>query len=465
VSEHSRGLTRRSLLFGGAGAATAIALGGRLGASPQRQASDLKLAAANPLDRTLHLAATDGWVSMPPSAPAIPTFWPDPYAAAHDAYPYSPGQGLNLYCFGFRNVTGMTAAEISAQRGKAQISAPQLVFDEGTEVRITLSNLGLSQRPDLVDGHTIHWHGFVDAIPMFDGVPELSLSVPIGRDFTYLYRPHDAGTYMYHCHFEDVEHVQMGMTGVVFVRPAQNGTQLGSYDWSKSRTQYAYNDGDGTTQYDREFGFMLTEIWAEAHYRDAHIQTTDWTDYKPSFWCMNGRSYPDTVAPSSPKRLLPSIAPDPSDPFANAIWYDPTQTDLNSAATARLAYQPMSSLITCNEGERVLLRMSSLGYQNHAMTVDDIELTVVAKDASLLRNGGSNQYLVTNTVDVAPGESRDVIFTAPEHSGGSGSDTYLLYDRDLAYASNAGGPGFGGMATEIRVYPAGTLPPQLVPNA
>ena len=46
--------------------------------------------------------------------------------------------------------------------------------------------------------------------------------MPIGRDFTYFYRPHDAGTYMYHCHFEDVEHVQMGMTGMVFVRPKQN---------------------------------------------------------------------------------------------------------------------------------------------------------------------------------------------------------------------------------------------------
>ena len=69
----------------------------------------------------------------------------------------------------------------------------------------------------------MHWHGFVNAIPLFDGVPELSISVPIGRDFTYFYRPHDPGTYMYHCHFEDVEHVQMGMTGIVYVRPKQNG--------------------------------------------------------------------------------------------------------------------------------------------------------------------------------------------------------------------------------------------------
>ena len=41
-------------------------------------------------------------------------------------------------------------------------------------------------------------------------------SVPIGKSITYLYRPTDPGTYMYHCHFEDVEHVQMGMTGLLY---------------------------------------------------------------------------------------------------------------------------------------------------------------------------------------------------------------------------------------------------------
>ena len=126
-------------------------------------------------------------------------------------------------------------------------------------------------------------------------MPELSISVPIGRDFTYFYRPHDAGTYMYHCHFEDVEHVQMGMTGLLYVRPKQNAGTA-----TIPAGKYAYNDGDGTTRYDREFAFMLTEIFVEGHYRDAHIQTTDWTDFKASFWSLNGRSYPDTLAANAP---------------------------------------------------------------------------------------------------------------------------------------------------------------------
>ncbi|MGN6299567.1 MAG: multicopper oxidase domain-containing protein [Angustibacter sp.] len=411
-----RGLSRRTLLTGGAGLAAAVTgahlVGGQVAGAAQR--TTLATATTHPrVD--MHLVGTDGWVSMPSAAPADPPFFPDPYAPTP----------FNTYVFGFRDVTGLSDTQIAAQRGKAQISAPMLAFDEEDDIYLTLTNLGLVQRPDLFDGHTLHWHGFVNAIPLFDGVPELSLAVPIGRDLTYFYRPHDAGTYMYHCHFEDVEHVQMGMTGMVFVRPKQNK------DPRVPGERYAYNDGDYSTAYDREFAFMITELWSAAHFRDAHIQVNDWTDYDPSFWLLNGRAWPDTVQPNG----------------------DPLTT------TGRLRYQPISSLITCNTGDRVLLRLSSLGYQNHSMTIDDIPMTVVAKDAALLKGrDGTSSYLTTNSVDVGPGESRDVIFTAPDPG------TYLLYDRRYSYLGNGGGPGYGGMMTRIVVNPPGTVPPQLNAN-
>ncbi len=416
-----RGLSRRTLLTGGAGLAAAVTgahlVGGQVAGAVQRTA-DTTSVARNRVD--LHLVGTDGWVSMPPSAPADPPFFPDSYAPAP----------FNTYVFGFRDVTGLLPDQVAAQRGKAQISAPMLAFDEEDDIYLTLTNLGLVQRPDLFDGHTLHWHGFVNAIPLFDGVPELSLAVPIGRDLTYFYRPHDAGTYMYHCHFEDVEHVQMGMTGMVFVRPKQNK------DPQFAGSRYAYNDKDGTTAYDREFAYMITELWSAAHYRDAHIQVNDWTDYDPSFWLLNGRAWPDTLQPNS-------------DPMAEPA----------TAVGRRLRYQPISSLITCNSGERVLLRLASLGYQSHSMTIDDISMTVVAKDAALLEGrDGTKAYITTNSVDVGPGESRDVIFTAPAPG------TYLLYDRRYSYLGNGGGPGYGGMMTRIVVHDPGTLPPQLNAN-
>jgi FtsP/CotA-like multicopper oxidase with cupredoxin domain len=415
MTKSTSGPTRRQMLLGGLGALGGVVIGSRLiGGSAATAAPAAPV--AHPVKR-LHLAGTDGWVAMPGAAPQDLPFFPDPLAPAP----------FNTYVFGFRNVTGMTAAQVTAQRGHAQISAPMLSFDEEDDIYITLTNLGLQQRPDLFDGHTLHWHGFVNAIPLFDGVPELSLAVPVGRDFTYFYRPHDAGTYMYHCHFEDVEHVQMGMTGMVFVRPKQNGNTA-LYRSGK----YAYNDGDGSTGYDREFAFMITELWSAAHYRDAHIQVNDWTDFDPSFFLLNGRAYPDTLAPNG----------------------DPLQT-----TAGPLQYQPISSLVRCNTGDRVLLRLSNLGYENHSMSVDNIDLTIVAKDASLLvGRDGTKNYLATNAVDIGPGESRDVIFTAPAPG------EYLLYDRNYSYLDNGGGPGYGGMITKIVVGAPNTYPAQTAAN-
>lgn len=418
------GFNRRSFLTGGAVLAGATLVGSQVARAGVRTAGGLVQAVTHP-QKTVHLAGTDGWVSMPQGAPADLPFFPDSLAPAN----------RNTYVFGFRDVTGLDATQIAAQRGKAQISAPMMAFDEEDDITITLTNLGLLVRPDLFDGHTLHWHGFVNAIPLFDGVPELSLSVPVGRDLSYFYRPHDAGTYMYHCHFEDVEHVQMGMTGMVFVRPKQNNTPVGS---DPVGTKYAYNDGDGSTRYDREFAFMITELWSAAHWRDAHIQVSDWTDYDPSFWLLNGRGYPDTIAANGVR-----------DANGNLTSTDP-----------RLQSQPISSLITCNTGDRVLLRMSNLGYQNHAMSVDNIDLQIVAKDASLLKGrDGVTNYITTNTVDVGPGESRDVIFVAPNTTG-----EYLLYDRKYSYLQNGGGPGYGGMMTKILVGTPGTYSQQTVAN-
>ena len=84
---------------------------------------------------------------------------------------------------------------------------------------------------------------------------------------------------MYHCHVEDVEHVHMGMTGLVFVRPVQDGNTA-FYPSGK----YAYNDGDGSTGFDREFAMMLTEVWAEAHWAT------------PTSSCRSGA----TTTPTSP---------------------------------------------------------------------------------------------------------------------------------------------------------------------
>jgi hypothetical protein len=122
------------------------------------------------------------------------------------------------------------------------------------------------------------------------------------------------------------------------------------------------------------------------------------------------------------------------------------------------------------EGERVALRFSNLGFKEAAMTLDGIAMHVVGRDATLMRGrDGTDTSYLTNTINFNAGESFDVIVTAPPFSGGSGSsdlgyDLYMLYNRAYTRSNNLGG-GFGGQATEIRVYPlSASIPPQTVPN-
>ena len=403
----------------------------------------------------LYYAGTDGWISLP-ADPPIGFFHPDNLA---------PGpldgevDGLSTYIFGFRNITGMTEQQKSNQKNHAQHSAPMFwvdQYDGSNEFRMKLTNLGLALRPDLFDAHTIHWHGFRNVLPFFDGEPTTSVSVPTGRDFTYIYRPREEGTYMFHCHVEDVEHVHMGMTGIVFVRPLQNGnTSL--YPSGK----YAYNDGDGSTGYDREFAMFMSEVWAEAHWADAHIQLPDWTDYKADFALLNGRVYPDTIAPNG------SI--DPFNPVHDANG-DLIPPEGYGSPYEHLKYQPISSLVNCNAGEKVLLRFANLGFKEGAMTLPGIQMRVVGRDATIMRGRDHTDISYeTDTISIGAGESFDVIFQAPAYSGGSGSsgngyDLYMLYNRAFTRANNLAAGGFGGQATEVRVYPAGNLDPQTIPN-
>jgi FtsP/CotA-like multicopper oxidase with cupredoxin domain len=407
----------------------------------------------------LFFAGTDGWISLPKS-PSILS--PSLGVVTHPDN-LAPDPRFSTYIFGFRNVTGLDDTQRAAQKNKAQHSAPMFWVDQyngSNEFRMQLTNLGLALRPDLFDAHTIHWHGFRNVIPFFDGEPTGSVAVTTGRTFQYIYRPRDPGTYMFHCHVEDTEHVHMGMTGPVFVRPLQNGTNIGGF------TKFAYNDVDGSTGYHREFAMFCSEVWGDSHWADAHIQLPEWTDYKADFCMLNGRVYPDTLAPSSPITLAASLN-------SLAVQTDATGDLVTPAApNEHLQYQPLSALVTCNAGERVLLRFVNLGFKEAAMTLAGIRMKVVGKDATPMKGrDGTDTSYEASTVSFGAGESIDAIFTAPAFSGGSGSsgqgyDTYVLYDRAYERTNNLAAEGllpYGGRRTDVRVYPAG-VPAQPLPN-
>lgn len=380
--------------------------------------------------------------------------------------PFAEIWGTNgIFGFGFRAVqpseTDATVDTLLPKyKNHVTWPAPILAVAKDSELYLTMTNLGFELRPDLDDSHTIHWHGFDNPNSVFDGVPEVSISVPPSRDFPYYYVAREEGTYMYHCHFEDTEHVQMGMDGIVYIEAA-NGN--------------AYDDDGGLTAFDRQFTLLLNEIDQSPHDNLVNIQEFIWSNYKADYWVINGRSWPDTIVRDQElaayeggdfvNQPRPDQIPgDPSDPFDEV-------PDLPPEEYADLGFsQPVSSLIQVEEGETALLRISNLGYEQQAMQLLGPRMTVVGHDATFL----GSQIYQTNSIYIGPGESRDVLVTAPAYDPALPGDTdaearpynhYWLRNRNSQRLVNGNLHGeLGGQITQMWVYPTGALPAQPGPN-
>jgi FtsP/CotA-like multicopper oxidase with cupredoxin domain len=312
----------------------------------------------------------------------------------------------------------------------ANAPAPTIVLDEDDEFFLSLTNVGMAMRPDLFDPHTVHWHGFPQAASIFDGVPDSSVSVNMGATLTYYYNVQDAGTYMYHCHVEATEHMQMGMLGNLYVRPKQNKLGYGAtpeaMDATVSRLGgnpeskfegYAYNDGDGSTGYDVEYPIQIGSFDPDFHDASLNVQPLPFAGMRDRYFLLNGRGYPDTAIEAGP------------------------QTDGRDS-------QPVSSYIEATDGEQILLRISNLNVtQFNTLGTNGPPMKVIALDARLLRDDdGNDMYYETNSLTLGGGQSADVIIDTTNLGG----RTYFLYSTNLDYLANDA-ENFGGMMTEIRI--------------
>jgi len=353
-----------------------------------------------------HLTAGDGFVTM--------------------------ADGRQMYVFGFDDVTGTLPNNIVLNLARANFVAPLIELKEGDRFFLTLSNVGMVARPDLFDTHSVHFHGFANQAPIFDGVPEPSLTANMGASVSYFYNLNEPGTYMYHCHVEATEHIQMGMQGQLFVKPKQDGTSK-TYK-GKTYTKFVYNDGDGSTGYTKAVALQLTAFDTAAHEADFAIQPIPFNEMKTIYPMINGRGYPDTVTPGA----LP-----------------PTQVDPYTAGTS-FQSQKTSSLVTLNratEGSRLLLRLSNLGVADYyTMTAHGLPMTVVGGGARQLRGPtGKDLYFDTSSVTLGGGESVEVMIDASAVPAG----TYFFYTTNLNFLSN-NEEDYGGMMTEIVITGAPT---------
>ena len=357
--------------------------------------------------KCMHLSSGDGYVRM--------------------------ADGRQQYMFGFGDLTGTAEAEaIDAGILAAEYPAPTIELDEGDEFYLTLTNVGMIMRPDLADPHTVHFHGFPNASSIMDGVPDVSISINMGSSFTYYYNVVRPGTYMYHCHVEASEHMQMGMLGNLYVNAKQNKLPNRIFSNGFVHTQdnqYAYNDEDGSTFYDVDFPIQMGSFDPEFHDASENTQPLPFANMKDTYAMLNGRGYPDTVGP------MTGAVPTPDG-------------NLNRDT------QRSNSLVTATAGQKILLRLSNLNITNfYTLGTNGLTMKVVGHGASLMRGRnnadgtlGKITAYETNSITLGGGEAVDVIIDTTDVTPG----TYFLYTTNLNYLSN-NDEDFGGMMTEIRI--------------
>jgi FtsP/CotA-like multicopper oxidase with cupredoxin domain len=368
------------------------------------------------------------------------------------------GDGNDIYIFGFSDVTNVPERDITTRGnppnqgnptfsplyplGGANFSAPTFFAREGQELYLTLTNSGMRERPDLFDPHSVHYHGFPNAASAFDGEPMASFGIDLGESLTYYYNNQFAGTYMWHCHVEAAEHMQMGMLGNLYILPAQDtlcavatATTGPGYCFKDGKRTakwagFAFSDGDGSTGYDVTYFLQETAFDPIFHHADNSYQKVPFAEMNDTYSMLNGRGYPDTVNPGT----IINVNGNPSQPIP-AI---PMTID-NSGARGPA---------TIHAGERVLLRLSSLSTVDfYTVTVLGIPMHVVGQGAKQLKGptGLSTAY-DTGSVTLGGGEAVDILLDTTGVSPG----TYFLYTTNLNRLSN-NAEDFGGMMTEIVV--------------
>lgn len=306
-------------------------------------------------------------------------------------------------------------ANLDALRGKAAIPSPRIDMEVGDELYITLVNLGLFlTTPPILDVHTTYIYGGHVANQV-DGVSETSFGAPVTPPgtpaiaVTYYFKPEKPGTYFYHCHEEASEHVQMGMYGALVVYPSElslaeagivkspttgcwffKGRPQPQIPVTATNRNFAYNDVNSFFNSD----WVLLFSGIDTRWHDAVFAQTGFNpvDYRPDYWPVNGRAFPDTLLPTAlPPVLVPNFGysiPDGYDCFVKVSTGDPKRR-----------IPP----------DRFLLRMINISYHPVPFHVRGWQGKIVGKDASP-RTAGEMNF----TTLVGSGGSYDVLYVADD---------------------------------------------------
>jgi FtsP/CotA-like multicopper oxidase with cupredoxin domain len=296
-----------------------------------------------------------------------------PVAGAYDI-PGITGPGFNLTT-GTGNITTGDGNSVymwmyGVQGGTVQYPGPTLIVNQGDVVTISLTNMLPVPTSLVVDGITVT----ATAAPPDAALPGvLTAEVPADNGTTaveYTFTASEPGTYLYHSGTNPPLQVEMGLLGVIIVRPTGFGP---------APNRRAYEDAESA--YFHEKLFLLTDMDIRVHdaVRKGNYTKIDLTDYYDVYWFINGRTLPDTLSTTG------------------APW---------------LKYQPYDAFVQMNPGQTILYRMVNASRDPHPMHTHGNHHRIIGRQGRFLSTGaGADLASSAFTTVVYPGDTVDAIMT------------------------------------------------------
>ncbi len=260
-----------------------------------------------------------------------------------------------------------------------QYPGPTLIVDQGKTVFINLDNeLTVNTSMVFLGQNNVTATGGDQ-----DGILAREIT-PNGTTVTYSFIAEEPGTYLYNSGTRMELQIEMGLVGAIIIRPT-------GFNQNSNRIAYEHAD----SAYNHEYLFLHTEVDPRVHIlvEMGKINEIDNTTYRPVYWFLNGRCFPDTIVVGAESGLLPT--------------------------------QPYNCLPIMHPGDRVLMRMVGAGRHAHPFHPHSNNFTSIARDGRLLQSApgaGADLAYSDYNLNIAPGTTRDAIF---EWTGkGLGWDIY-----------------------------------------
>lgn len=272
--------------------------------------------------------------------------------------------------------------------GRMQYPGPTLIVNQGASVTVTLRNAlpaAAGNTSILFPGHQVTASGGVPGVLTQEAPPDGTTVV------TYTFTASKPGTYVYHSGTRPDLQVEMGLLGVIIVRPTNptptsdcppvpEGHNAGPAASLCAGTKFGYDHQ--ATAYDREFLLLMTDMDPRVHrlVELGKLDQIDTTSFFQTVWFLNGRNFPDTLA------------------NAEVPW---------------LPTQPYNALVLMHPGERLFLRIVTLGRDPHPLHFHGNHVRVIAQDGRLLSTGegnGPNLAYGLYTARVNPTQTVDALY-------------------------------------------------------